>query len=483
MKEQNNTEDKAKDTNDGDKKIAHKLSENKTKFKFDRTFQEKIVQAMIMDRHWAMQFNEVFDVDYFEYAYLKLVASKYTEHFRKYKEFPSQELLITLVKNDLTSGRDAALVEPIKQFFFRVESKKELGDLPYVKERALDFCKKAVLTVALEDCVDQIKLEKYDSVVETIKKAINAGNEQNPGLSLSDDIEARYSETYRRPVTTGIPELDQRRILNGGLSGGELGFIVAGSGAGKSHILVGFGCAALKAGKNVVHYTYELNERVTGIRYDSNLNDMSTLDCMENKEAIKEFYEKEKGNLGKLIIKYFPTGMATVATLRSHMEKLSHKGFIPDLIIIDYAGIMRSTDRTELLRIELKKVCEELRGMAQEMDVPLWSALQSNKEGSKAEVVDLDNMAESYGQAAVADVVIGLSRQSAQKATGFGNIFIAKNRAGVDGIKYLVHLDTSKSKIKVLTDEEAASFREVENSDAINHVRQRFQEIQKAQAK
>jgi len=463
----------------GDEAILQQAAEDKkTKFKFDKSFQEKILQAMIMDRNWALQFNEVLDVDFFEFAYLKLVAGKYTEHFKKYKEFPSQELLITLVKGDLSSNRDSGLLEPIKQFFFRVESKKELGDLPYVKDRALDFCKKAALQIALEKCVDHIKVEKYDSVVATIQKAINSGNEQNPGLDLIDDIDARYSETYRKTIATGIQELDQRKILNGGLGAGELGFVVAGSGVGKSHILTHFGASAVKQKKNVIHYTFELNERVSGIRYDSHLTDMPTLECLENKHLVKEHYERNKDNLGKLVIKYFPTGQATVQTLKAHMEKLMYKGFVPDLLLIDYAGIMRSTDRNELLRIELKKVSEELRSLAQEIDVPVWSALQSNKEGSNSEVVDLTNMAESYGQAAVADFVLGLSRQSAQKATGFGNIFIAKNRAGMDGIKYLIHLDTSRSKLKILTDDEAASFRENENDDSIAFIRKKFAEIQ-----
>lgn len=428
------------------------------KFQFDKSFQEKILQAMLMDNPWAAQFIEVLDVDYFEHAHLKLVAEKYTSYHRKYKEFPSRELLYTMIKDELKNASDAFLREQVKSFLIRVESNKDLGDLSFVKEKSLEFCKKAALQAALLKSVDLVETENYEKIVDVVRSAIAAGNEQSDGLELCEDIDTRYSNTYRRTIMTGIPDLDQKMILNGGLGSGEIGFIVATTGAGKSHILTNFGASAIKAGKNVLHYTFELNERITGIRYDSHLTDIPSIDCYDEREKIKKFYEDNKKNFGRLIIKHFPTGQASCHTLRTHIEKLNIKGFVPDLLVVDYAGIMRSADRNDLLRLELKKVCEELRSMAEDLDIPIWTAIQSNKEGASSDVVDLTNLAESYSQAHVADFVLGLSRQSSQKATGFGNVFVAKNRAGKDGIKYLVHLDTARSKLKILTDEEASRF-------------------------
>ena len=207
------------ETNSNDKK----QTETETKvFSFDRAFQEKIVQAMIMDRQWAIQFNEVLDVSYFNFAHLKLLTDKYINHYKKFKEFPSMELLLTMVKTELKNSSDNALKEQVKDFLVRVESKKDLGDLGYVKEKALDFCKRAKLQMALEVAVDHVATENYDKIVDIIKKAVHAGNSHSPGLDLFeiDDIDARYSETYRRTIPTGIPELDQKKILNGGLGAG-----------------------------------------------------------------------------------------------------------------------------------------------------------------------------------------------------------------------------------------------------------------------
>lgn len=210
-----------------------------------------------------------------------------------------------------------------------------------------------------------------------------------------------------------------------------------------SHFLTFLGANALRNKVDVLHYTFELSEAAVGVRYDSNLCDVNSSDVIDNKEKILEHYKN--CNLGRLIIKEFPTNSASIYTIRSHIERLNSRGFNPGLIIIDYADIMRSTRQYDSLRHELKLIYEELRGFAAEKGIGIWTASQSNKEGSNAEVVDLSNMSEAYGKAFVADVVFGLSRKSSEKASGFGRLYIAKNRAGRDGIVFTTKIDTSKS--------------------------------------
>lgn len=440
-------------------KNNNSLNDVSATFKFDRQFQEKIVHAMVVDKAWASQFSEVLELDYFGYNYLKLITSNYLAYMAKYKEFPSLDLLVGILKEELKIASDTVLTEQVKTFLKTVSSNTNLGDLPYVKDQSLSWCKKMALTKALDQSLTFAENEEdYDKIVSVVQKAVSAGNTHTSGLDLSEDIDARYSETYRCTIPTGIPELDHRKILNGGLGIGELGIIVAPTGVGKTHGMISMGANALLQGKNVAHYTFELNERVVGIRYDSHLLDIDSTDCFDHRDDIKKFYEENKGKLGSLRIKYYPTTSATVNTLRNHLQKLATTGFRPDMVIVDYAGIMRSTDRSDLLRIELKKVCEELRAFSDELGCPVWTALQSNKEGANSEIIDLTNMSESYAQAAVADFVIGISRQSLQKATGFGTLFIAKNRAGMDGIKYAIHLDTARSKLRILNDHEASEF-------------------------
>ena len=111
-----------------------------------------------------------------------------------------------------------------------------------------------------------------------------------------------------------------------------------------------------------------------------------------------------------------------------------------------------------------KLVYEELRNLAMEMNIPIWTASQANRDSAKAEVVGLENMSEAYGKAMVADVVVSLSRKPMEKSTGAGRLFVAKNRAGRDGLMFPIRIDTSMSKIEVLDD-----VREMSIVDAIEH--------------
>jgi len=110
---------------------------------------------------------------------------------------------------------------------------------------------------------------------------------------------------------------------------------------------------------------------------------------------------------------------------------------------------MRSTRQYDSLRHELKLVYEELRGFATEKGLPIWTASQSNKEGNTTDVVDLGNMSEAYGKAMICDVVLSISRKAHEKSSGHGRLYVAKNRAGRDGLVYPIRIDTARSKFEI----------------------------------
>ena len=209
--------------------------------------------------------------------------------------------------------------------------------------------------------------------------------------------------------------------------------------------------------------------------------DIPSNDVQDNKKEVLERYDGM--DLGRLIIKEYPTGSCSSVTIRNHIEKLSLKGFVPSVVIIDYADIMRSTRNYDSLRHELKLIYEELRNMAMDLNIPIWTASQANRESASSEIVGLENMAEAYGKAMVADVVISLSRRAQEKATGVGRLFIAKNRAGRDGILFPIRIDTAKSKFTVL-DENAMTLNEAmgqDESDMKNLLKKKWKEVSQDQ--
>ena len=312
-----------------------------------------------------------------------------------------------------------------------------------------------------------------------MKDAVSVGMPSTVGHDFFEDLEARFIKINRQVCPTGLAKLDSKDILQGGLGRGELGVVVANTGVGKSHWLVAMGAAALRAGKTVVHYTFELSEHQTGLRYDSHLCNMPSNEVQDRKEEVLAKYEK--GEFGKLFIKYYPTGSASVLTIRNHIEKLMLKNHRPSLILIDYADIMKSSKSYDSLRHELKLIYEELRNAAGELNVPIWTASQANRSSAGADIVGLENMSEAYGKAMVADVIISLSRKAEEKATGQGRLYVAKNRAGRDGIVFPVNIDTARSKFKILDDSELTLNEVMDQSenDMRNTLRKKWKEVKK----
>jgi replicative DNA helicase len=393
---------------------------------------------------------------------LSYLTEKYFAYYHKYKSFPTLSLLITIIKEDLTENNDEILRDQIIEFLYRVKTDPDVGDIGYVKEKSLDFCKRQAFKNALEQAVELIATDKFESVVGLMKEAVSVGMPSSVGHDFFEDADARFVKTSRQVCPTGIPRLDEKDIMRGGLGRGEIGVITANTGVGKSHFLVAMGANAMRAGKNVVHYTFELTEHAVGLRYDSNLCDISSNEIQDKKQEVLDRYKDAE--LGRLIIKEYPTGSASVITIRNHIEKLMLKSFTPSLVIVDYADIMRSTRSYDSLRHELKLIYEELRNLAMDLSIPVWTASQANRDSANSDIGGLENMSEAYGKAMVADVVISISRKPMEKSTGVGRLFIAKNRAGRDGLIFPIHIDTSRSIIEIV-DESDLTLQEVVESD------------------
>ncbi|MDP3986757.1 MAG: DnaB-like helicase C-terminal domain-containing protein, partial [Nanoarchaeota archaeon] len=227
----------------------------------------------------------------------------------------------------------------------------------------------------------------------------------------------------------------------------ELGVIISGTGVGKSHLLVHLGATALMLGKNVIYYTLEMADTSIGSRFDSCLTEFSINDIKLYKDLV---YKKIKDIPGKLIVKEYPTKSVSIKAIRNHLDKLIQKGFNPDMVIIDYGDLLKSAVYSKERRFDLESVFEDMRALAQEYRVSVWTASQCKRDSLEKEVITMDSIAESFAKCFIADLIISLSRTIADKNSNQGRIYIAKNRNGIDGVVFPLFVDTSISKIKVL---------------------------------
>ena len=263
------------------------------------------------------------------------------------------------------------------------------------------------------------------------------------------------------------------KLCEGGLGIGELGVVIAPTGAGKSMALVHLGAQAVKAGKTVVHYTLELADVVVASRYDSCITGIHLKDLFHEKEKI---YEEIKDLDGQLFVKEYPTKSASATTVLNHLEKLRQRDVSVDMIIIDYADLLRPNGKNTEKRHQLESIYEELRALAQDFKCPVWTASQTNRSGLNAEVITMESISEAYNKCFVADFIFSLSRTIEDKNTNSGRVYVAKNRNGPDGLVYPIFMDTSNVLIKVLPSTQTV--KEVID-DATKRQRTRIKEIYK----
>jgi replicative DNA helicase len=420
--------------------LAHKADFGR----YGKSFQEGLVQLIFEDRPFADQITEVLDVEFLELEYLRAFVAKIVEYRTKYGKHPSTNAMISILRTELDRESEVTQ-QQVRDYFARVHTNEIADDIDYIKETSLDFCRKQKLKEAMMKSVNLLQTCSFDEISKVINDALKLGSENNFGHDFIADFEERYKPRFRLPVTTGWSEIDT--ITSGGLGRNELGVVIAPTGAGKSMALVHLGSEAIKQGKTVVHYTLELQDTVVACRYDSCITQYPLSDLSNFKD---EIYEEIKDLDGTLIVKEYPTKSASTNTIKAHLSRLVKRGIEPGMIIVDYADLLRPVVIRKEKRAELESIYEELRGISNEFNCPVWTASQTNRSGLNAEVVTMEQISEAFNKCFVSDFICTLSRTIEDKQNNRAKMFIAKNRNGPDGMIYDLFMDTSNVSIKIL---------------------------------
>ncbi len=439
--------------------------------RFGKAFQEKFCHLMLSDRPFCDQVVEVLDTEFLDYEYLRVFVKILTNHRSKYKVHPSYEIMESRIRTDC-NNYTKALKEQLLQFYASILSTDRIENSAYIKDSSIDFCRKQVLKGAMMKSVKLIKSSSFDEISKVIEEALKLGTDNNFGHDYIKDFEERYTITARNPVSTGFERIDD--IIKGGLGKSELGVVIAPTGAGKSMVLVHLGAEALKQGKTVVHYTMELQDTVVGNRYDSCISGVPLSDLFHNKQQV---LYKIKDVPGQLIIKEYPTKSASTETLKQHIERLKKKGIEPDMIIVDYADLLRPTRTSAEKRFDLENTYEEMRAIAQIYKCPVWTASQTNRSGLNAEVITMEAISEAFNKCFVADFIFSLSRTVQDKQANKGRVFVAKNRNGPDGLVFPVFVDWSNVKMKVLSAESGESIADIikdSDTNTLDFLREKY---------
>ncbi len=427
-----------------------------------KTINQIIISNLILHETYCRKVLPFFKTEYFtEYAD-KFVFDEIESFVTKFNALPTKEALIISVDNSEKSGEEK---ESAKRLIESIDEDYQRPNFNWIVEQSEKFCKDAAIVNALMQSVEIIdgvsKTFSRDSIPDILSKALAVSFDTNIGHDYFKDAADWYDKHIK--VEDRLPfDIDiLNKITRGGLPGKSLTVLLGGTGAGKSNILCHFATAYMQLGKRVLYITLELDEHKINERIHANMlnvpiNDLNKLGKDAFNSRISKLRDKTNGNL---IVKEYPMRSAHAGHFKALVEELKiKKDFMPDVILVDYLGICASASYRDGSRVNtntyFQSVAEELRGMGQYYDIPVITAIQTNRSGSTNSELDMTDSADSFGVAMTADLFLAVVSNDELAQLNQLMFFVLKNRYNDLNYykKFLLGVERAKMRLYNLED-------------------------------
>ena len=377
------------------------------------------------------------------------------EFVNKYKNLPTKETILVEL-NKRKDLKEEELSE-IKTIVNKLDNQEV--ELQWLLDTTEKFCKdRAVHNAVLEgiQILDgKDKKQNPEAIPTILSNALAVSFDNHIGHDYIDDAEARFEFYHKKEKRFKFDLNYFNRITKGGVPSKTLNIALAGTGVGKSLFMCHAASNWLTQGKNVLYITLEMAEERIAERVDANLFDV-TIDDLH--AMPKDMYDNkvsklQKKTIGQLIIKEYPTASAHSGHFRALLNELSlKKTFKPDVVFIDYLNICASS-RFKGGNISsyfyIKAIAEELRGLAVEFDVPIFSATQTTRSGFTSTDIGLEDTAESFVLPATADFMFALISNDELDQLNQLKVKQLKNRFGDPSMNrsFIIGVDRSKMRL------------------------------------
>ena len=425
----------------------------------EANIQQTILRNLLSNETYLRRVIPFLKKEYFEGEF-KIVFNEIVSFVHKYNRMPTKETIAV----DMTS---AGTFEPVSGLIDEVFTPEAVDD-DWLLNSTEKWCQDRAIYLAIMESINIIDGKNQsltkNAVPEILSDALGVSFDPNVGHDYIDDSDDRF-EFYHRDEDRLPFDLENfNEITKGGVPNKTLNIALAGTGVGKSLFMCHVAASALTQGKNVLYITMEMAEERIAERIDANLFNLPidqletlTKDMFDNKIA-----KVAKKNVGKLIVKEYPTGAAHAGHFRALLNELKlKKQFEPDIIFIDYLNICSSSRMKGLggainSYSYVKAIAEELRGLAVEFDVPVFSATQTTRSGYSNTDVGLEDTSESFGLPATADFMFALISSEELQRLGQMMVKQLKNRYNDPTYKKRFVIGVDRSKMRLYDVEDSA---------------------------
>ena len=418
--------------------------------------EQTVLRNLLVNEGYMRRVLPFIRPEYFEGVYSNLFK-EVAKFVAKYNKLPTAEAFkIELDENQSMSDEQYRHAIEIIPEIFKID---EVDD-EWLYNKTEKWCQDRALFNAVMESISIIdgkhqELSK-NSLPDILTKALSVSFDTNIGHDYLENVLDRYDFYHSQEEKLPF-DLDMfNQITKGGLSNKSLNIALAGTGVGKSLFMCHIAASALSQGRNALYITMEMSEERIAERIDANLLDIpiGEIDTLSKDSFIERVGKLKTKTNGKLIVKEYPTGSANANHFRALLNELKlKKGFVPDIIFIDYLNICASA------RIKMggstnsytyiKAIAEELRGLAVEFDLPIVSATQTTRTGYSSSDPGLEDTSESFGLPATADLMFALVANEELDAQGQIMVKQLKNRYNDPNSnkRFVVGIDRAKMRL------------------------------------
>tara|TARA_B100000003_G_scaffold172487_1_gene160328 strand:- start:305 stop:1681 length:1377 start_codon:yes stop_codon:yes gene_type:complete len=419
--------------------------------------EQVILRNILTDDEYTRKVLPFIKPEYFEGIY-RILFRETAKFVTKYNKLPTAEAFkIELDASDRLNGENYTVAMDLIPQLFAVEE----TDSEWLIQNTEKWCQDRAIYNAVMESISIID-GKHETMTkgalpDLLSKALGVAFDTNVGHDYIDNVEDRWDFYNKQEERIPFDLEHFNTITKGGVPNKTLNIALAGTGVGKSLFMCHVASSALTDGKNVLYITMEMAEERIAERIDANLlnvpiDQLETMPKTMFTEKVKQLSSKTSG---KLIIKEYPTGSAHAGHFRALLNELKLKRqFEPDIIFIDYLNICASSRMKGMGGAinsynYIKAIAEELRGLAVEFDVPIFSATQTTRSGYSNSDVGLEDTSESFGLPATADLMFALI--STEELQQLGQIMVKqlKNRYNdpTQNKRFVVGVDRSKMRL------------------------------------
>lgn len=412
-------------------------------------FQQRLVWQILVEPEFAEKIIPELSIDYFDDPNLKrlfLIILEFYNEFEKVPNLQNQSIYQAINKyktpnNPIEEELLYSLINKIKLWNDHVLNRELFNDSDIIQKSAYIFIKQQEYRKLGEFILDKTKTGEIKDkkiigdIDEKIQKISHIGNDEDAGTDVFDDIDRALRKEFRQTIPTGIDVLDS--LTGGGLGKSEIGIILAPSGTGKTTLLTKIANTARELDYNVLQIVFEDTEDQIKRKHYAIWSGIPLSKMDDNNELVAEKVKEKLNSLGRqgrLIIKRFSQEDTTMKDIRNWIIRYQKKyGFKFDIVVLDYLDCVDSHKKTTDRNDAELTVVKSFEAMAGDFNIPCWSAIQSNRSGIDAELVEANQTGGNIKRMHKAHLYMSIAKTVDQKEAHLANIRIIKARFAQDG--------------------------------------------------